>query len=197
MVIPWYDKKKEELITNILNLEIKMFISVPVDQPYSCQQNPEGLGLHREPQFSIWAEDTLQSYLEDLSQAEKEGLNLMTIKYARMENLIPRENNNSLIEEIVALQVRWQQEIIKTYPYLMTGGRRLSTSDDSAYHTSFETYLRSELETYSDNTLALLHRDMLALLKEGINGSERVYEKLAKKFGYESIEAAEQARKGN
>ena len=40
-----------------------MFLSVPADGIYSCQQNPEGFGLHRRALFSIWSVDTLQSYL--------------------------------------------------------------------------------------------------------------------------------------
>jgi hypothetical protein len=60
----------EELIADILELETEMFLSVPADQPYSCQQNPEGFRLHREAQFSIWLKDTLESYLDDLRRAK-------------------------------------------------------------------------------------------------------------------------------
>ena len=172
-----------------------MFLSVPTDQPYSCQQDPEGFRLHRGAQFSIWAEDTLQSYQDDLRRAKQEGSNLMTIKYARMENLIPQKNFNPLIEEIVALNVGWQKEIIEKYPNLMAGGRQISKSNDSIIDTSFKTYLNGELETYSDATLVLLHRDLVRLFNEGINGSMRIYENLTKRLGYDSIQAADQARK--
>jgi hypothetical protein len=114
-----------------------------------------------------------------------------------MENIIPRENFDPLIEKIVALNVHWQQEMIKKYPYLMASGRRLYASADSIHNISFETYLRGELETYSNRTLGLLHHDLLVLYKEGINGAERVYEYLTKKFGYGSIYAADQAKKIN
>ena len=77
----------------------------------------------------------------------------------------------------------------------MAGGRRLVSKDDLIGHPSFETYLRGELETYSDSTLSLLHRDLLELSREGINGAERAYEYLTEKLGYESIAAADQARK--
>ena len=86
--------KKDEIIADILEMELEMFLSVPTDQPYSCQQDPAGFRLHRGAQFSIWAEDTLGSYQDDLRRAREEGTNLMTIKYARMEDLIPRKNFN-------------------------------------------------------------------------------------------------------
>jgi hypothetical protein len=180
-----------DLIEQIVDHELAMFLSVPADGEYSCQRHPESFRLHRRAQFSIWSRDTLNSYLQDLLRAEAEGSNLMTTKYARMDDLIPRTNYNPLIESIVAIQYRWQREIFAKYPNLMQGARPLSSDEDSAFRTSFETYLRGELESYSDHTLALLYRDMNDLQKRGINGSERVYEYLAREMGYNSIEDAE------
>jgi hypothetical protein len=186
---------KEELIAKILEMELKMFLSVPADGVYSCRQNPDGFRIHRGAQFIVWSEDTLQSYMDDLQKAEREDLNLMTIKYARMDNMIPRRNINTLIEKIAAIQLRWQRQMFEKYPNLMAGARKLMDSENKAGGTSFETYLKSELETYSDNTLSLLHRDLSGLEEMGINGSERVYEHLSKIMGYESIEAADAAQK--
>jgi hypothetical protein len=182
---------EKALVERIVDHELEMFLSVPADGEYSCQQNPDSFRLHRRAQFSIWSKDTLESYLQDLLRAEAEGVNLMTIKYARMDSRIPRTNFNPLIEMIVAIQYRWQQEIFARYPNLMGGARPLSSSEDSAYRTSFETYLRGELESYSDNTLALLHRDLNDLNRSGINGSERVYAYLVKELGHDSLEEAE------
>jgi hypothetical protein len=186
---------REKLIANIVELEMEMFLAVPADGIYGCQQDPDGFGLHRRAQFSMWSEDTLQSYLEDLCRAKEDGTNLMTIKYARMEDLIPPENRNSRIDEIVTIQCGWQREMIDTYPYLMAGARPLSRSDDANYNTSFEIYLRGELETYSEGTLALLHRDILKLKKTGVNGSEIIYGHLARELGYDSVGAADRAQK--
>ena len=186
---------REKLIAKIVELELEMFLAVPADGIYSCQQDPDGFRLHRRAQFSMWSEDTLQSYLEDLCRAKEDGTNLMTIKYARMEDLIPPENRNSRIDEIVTIQCGWQREVVEVYPYLMAGARPLSRSDDANYDTSFEIYLRGELETYSEGTLALLHRDILKLKKTGVNGSEKIYEHLVKELGYDSVEAADRAQK--
>lgn len=121
----------------------------------------------------------------------------MTIKYARMDDLIPRENSNPLIDRIAEIQYRWQKELFHKYPHFMAGARPLSEDDDSALKTSFETYLKGELETYSDNTLSLLHRDLRNLAEKRMNGSELVYDYLVKGLGYGSLEEAEQAQKKN
>ena len=61
--------------------------------------------------------------------------------------------------------------------------------------TSFETYARGELETYSERTLGLLHRDLLAMQARGESLSEMVYDYLVRASGYASLEAAERKLK--
>ena len=183
------------ILEKIIALELEMFLAVPADGPCSCQEDPEGFRLHRRAQFSIWSEDTLQSYLDDLYRAQKKAINLMTIKYARMDDLLPAENRNPQIEEIVTVQLRWQTEMVRKFPDLMAGARHLSETDGSTQGTSFETYLRAELETYSNGTIERLHRDVLDYAKAGINGSEKIYAYLVKQLGYDSIETADKAQK--
>jgi hypothetical protein len=190
-------KDSEEFIERIVEMELRMFLTVPADGDYTCRQRPESFRVHRSVQFSVWSTDTLKSYLDDLRRAEERGINLLTVKYARMDNLIPRENMNPLIDEIAAIQFRWQQEMFSRHPILMSGARPLSREEDSDRATSFETYLKGELETYSDNTLSLLFRDMTDLVRRGINGSEVVYEHLVRKLGYGSIDEAERAQRRN
>lgn len=182
------------ILEKIIALELEMFLAVPTEGSCSCQEDPEAFQLHRRAQFSIWSEDTLQSYLNDLHRAKKNAINLMTIKYARMDDLLPAENRNPQIEKIVKIQSRWQTEMVEKYPYLMAGARHLSEAEGPKHGTSFETYLSAELETYSDETLALLHRDLNEYAKAGINGSEKIYAYLVKQLGYDSIETAEQAQ---
>jgi Protein of unknown function (DUF4125) len=186
---------KNAIIERIIELELEMFLAVPADDRYSCQEDPEGFRLHRRAQFSVWSEDTLQSYLDDLHRAKKNGVNLMTIKYARMDNLLPAENRSPQIIKIVAIQLRWQTEMVQKYPHLMAGARHLSGTEDSTDNTSFETYLSAELETYSDATLALFYRDILEYAKAGISGSEKIYAYLVRALGYDTIETADQAQK--
>jgi hypothetical protein len=187
--------EKQEIIKEILGIELEMFLTVRTQQRSSCQDYPESFKRHRRIQFTAWSEPTLKSYLNDLKEAVEKGTNLMTIKYARMDNLIPAENKNPLIDRIVEIQYGWQKEMFKRYPYLMGGARPLSTEEDSARKTSFETYLRGELETYSDTTLELLYKDMSEKLRRGMNMSEEVYGYLAGEMGYSSIDDAEQKTK--
>jgi hypothetical protein len=188
-------QERQALIEDIIAIELEMFLTVPTAQKASCQDHPESFRLHREAQFSAWSDEALESYLNDLHQAKEAGRNLMTIKYARMDDIISQESANPLIEKIVSLQYRWQQEMIRRYPYLMAGGRPLSSMDDSLYRISFETYLRGELETYSDHTLSLLYRDMTDKAASEINMSEEIYSYLVKAMGSASLEAADQAQK--
>ena len=82
----------------------------------------------------------------------------MTLKYARMENLISPLSVNPIIDEIVQMQLEAQREMLLRYPRILSRGRPLE--DDGSASTSFKTYLRGELETYSDKTLELLHGDI-------------------------------------
>ncbi|MBN1364559.1 MAG: DUF4125 family protein [Syntrophaceae bacterium] len=182
----------EDIIKKVLALELKMFLSVPSIGQSSCQNYPESFKLHRKAQFSCWSRETLESYLRDLEKANGKGINLMTHKYARMDDLIPPLNSNPLIDAIVGYQCAWQRAMVKKYPGIMSGGRPLSSAEDSAFLTSFETYLRGELETYSDATLELLNKDILSKKAQGINMAEELYLYLVKEKGYDSLDEAEQ-----
>ena len=156
-------------------------------------------------QFSVWSEETLDAYRNDLERAGDQGQNLMTLKYARMENLIPKLHEdilvNNLIDQIVAIEVEWQREMMKKYPALMQLGRPLDEEDSDSVSTSFVKYLRGELETYSEETLALLYKDVTESHARKENQAEQVYSHLVKSHGYGSIEeaeaAAERRLKGN
>ncbi len=190
-------EQRERLIQEILERELAMFLSVPAREPVSCQQDPEGFRMTRGAQFSVWSEQALASYREDLERAAEEGRNLMTLKYARMENLIPKLHEDilveNLIEQIVAIQVAWQKEMIVKYPFLMRRGRPLEEGEEGLLTTSFVRYLRGELETYSGETLAHLYRDMTESRDSDRNLTEAIYENMVRSHGYVSIDEAEQA----
>ena len=182
---------KDKLISEIIEIEMDMFLSVPNSQKTSCQKYPLRFEMHRRAQFLPWSADTLESYLGDLKKAAKKSENLMTQKYARMDNLIPQTNRNPLINKIVKIQCKWQEEVISKYPNLMHRARPLSNYEDSTDTTSFETYLAGELETYSDKTIGLLYRDICDKIRKKINMAEEVYSVLVKEQGYGSISKAE------
>jgi len=91
---------KEKLIQEILDKELRMFLAVVPQEPVSCQRDPEGFRVTRGAQFSVWSEQTLVSYREDLEKALIEDKNLMTLKYARMDNLIPKLRDDIMVEDL-------------------------------------------------------------------------------------------------
>ncbi len=173
-------EKKWDIIDQIIDYELEMFLSVQAKEEPECRQYPDQFKLNRKAQFSIWSEETLNSYKQDLSAARKKNANLMTLKYARMEGLISLLNDSPFVDKIANIMCRWQKELFNKYPLLKRGARPLSSSEDSVQIRSFETYLRSELETYSEKTLRLIYEDMQEYVQNGINGSELIYLYLSK-----------------
>ncbi|WDP93007.1 MAG: DUF4125 family protein [Desulfobacter sp.] len=194
---------KRELISNILKREWAMFSTVndradldPARKNCpTCRDFPEEFRLHRTAQLMVWSPKTLSLYLKDLEDAQVRQKNLMTYKYARMENLIPKENNSRYIDLIADVLVEWQNAFISKYPGIMSGGRPLTREEDRADIVSFETYLRGELETYSERTLASLYDDILDCRNHGETFPERIYGYLVREKGYDSLNRAEGARR--
>lgn len=190
--------KREELKNNILDIEIKMFQEVPVRECAACQNNMGSFRLIRGAQFVDWSEKTLQSFYNDLLKSEKEDKNLMTLKYARMEYLIECLNLDPLVEEITDIQFEWEKEIYTKYPnFISQMGRPLNESVEHTMNgaVSFKNYLRSELETYSSETLKLLHQDIMEYKKKGINMVEDIYLEVMANLGINSLEKAEEQAK--
>lgn len=190
-------KEKQPIIDKIVQNEWIMFRSVNENpssktrQHPSCRDFPDEFKLHRESKLMPWSTKTLNSYLNDLVQAREAGRNLMTYKYARMDNLIPCENKSPYIDSITKQLVAWQKEFMVQYPGIMSGGRALSGGIRGVDWPSFENYLRCELESYSEKTLQYLSRDIEVMIKQGKSMSEEVYTYLTRKKGYSSLDQAE------
>lgn len=178
------DTGKEHLVEQILGIEVDMFRRVQTDEEPSCRAFMEDMKLHRRGQFASWSTETCASYLDDLNRARTEGRNLMTLKYARMDNLIEPCSTNPLIGEIRDRYVTWQHEVHREYPNTMRRGRDLQ---------DFANYLGCELETYSDATLQLLWNDVEKATGSGRNLAREVYESLARQSGYRTLEEMERA----
>lgn len=175
-----------------------------------CQQERQTFEIMRMSQAESWSETALESYLEDLTTAQKQGRNLMTEKYARMmkstspteyariKHLLPpvTPEATGLIEEITAVILEWEEELSGKYPHLIQRGRPIRNTGDSIFVTSLETYLRGELATYSTRTLDL-YRDHVKRQKSNkINGSEITLARTIKQYGYRSLEEANEKLKG-
>ena len=69
--------------------------------------------------------------------------------------------------------------------------RSIRTSEDTAFNTSYETYLRGEMSTYSESTFVLYSGFIVSLLKQYRNLAMEIMENTAKLYGYDSLDAAE------
>lgn len=179
-----------ELTNQIINLEKEMFLAVQTDGPCNCQSDIAGFDFHRRVQFASWDEASLRSYLHHLEDSRSKGINLMTIKYARMEKLIPPFSDNPLIPVLAQQMTVWQQEMQEKYPKLMSRARPVE--EDAGDFRSFLTYTLGELETYSGETLENLYALHQRCIAEGVNLSEVSYSYMARTLGFGSVSEMEQ-----
>ena len=186
---------KEKVTECILEKELAMFVAVPTEHEAPCQQNPEGFRLFRAAQFSVWSLATLDAYLHDLGQAELQGKNLMTLKYARMDNLIAELHEGPdaylMIDKIVSIELMWQRDMLSKYPSFMKRARIIDEQQQDNRFTSFKRYLRAELETYSYSTLQELLNDVTEAETAGNNMTESIYDSMVKELDYDDLLDAE------
>ena len=83
------------------------------------------------------------------------------------------------------------EEFAAKYPAMGERARRIRTSQDNAFETSYETYLRGELGTYSDKMLELYARFIVGLSSNGSNLAYETMLNTAKLYGYDSVDSAE------
>lgn len=175
----------------------------------SCQGNWPMFHQMRASQFMTWPEDLLRSYLDDLDEANRVGRNLVTEKYARMmastapdeyreriEPFIPHLSDERVArqERVIAVQVAWARDFRGRYPKLGAAMRVLTTAEDTPEDTSFETYLRGELGTYSDRTMALYEAMVEDLQAAGRNLTEQTVANTVRLGGFADLTEAEAAQ---
>ena len=83
------------------------------------------------------------------------------------------------------------EECAKKYPKSATNARSIHTYEDNPYNTSYETYLRGELGTYSEKTLELYGRFMAKIARDGRNLAMEIIENTAKMYGYAGLDDLE------
>lgn len=195
----------QELIAQIVAQEWAMFDEVQNNGGRAdCQNNPKEFEIMRSSQLKTWSDEVLQSYLNDLITAGYAGRNLLTEKYAyMMEQTHPVEFQEIKqflpeispqvrvkIDEIVDINLDWQREADEKYPNLRAKGRPLTSKEDTPYVTSFETYLRGELKTYSADTIMKLHAYTLACLEKHYNMAIANLQNMVVQFGYANLDEA-------
>ena len=179
MTIPAENEQKT--IDAIIERELEMFLAVQsLGGTASCQLRPSNFKAMRWMTHSVLPYEYLISYLEDLETAHNNDINLMTIKYGRMDNLIPVYNDNPLIEKITGVEMLWMQELRQSAP-----GSLRDTDGES-----FKVYLSCELETLSANTLQIYFDAVKNAQSQGRNFAKERYENLRARFDIADAPAA-------
>lgn len=199
---------RQSLVDTIVQMEWEAFDKVQNEGGRaSCQDDWETFSIMRKSQYMTWTDTMLEVFIRHFEESMKVGRNLITEKYGRMmESTVPWEyekikdafpciepKQKAIMEEIIKIQVSWMEEFAREYPNLAGNARSIHTSEDKVFNTSYETYLRGELGTYSEELLMLYGRFVAQLAKEGRNLARMTMENTANLYGYESLELAEKS----
>ena len=201
------DSKNHTIAEEITKLEWQQFqLTENEGGRANCQEDWQTFRIMRMSQFLVWPLNLQESYKKDLERANSNGENLITEKYARMmESTAPEifertikpyikpilEPRKSEQEQIILTQVKWADDFRNRYPHLGFAMRVLKTSEDTEENTSFETYLRGELSTYSAETFAKYQVFIEDLTAKNLNLTQMIITNTVHMYGYDSLESAE------
>ncbi len=203
-------KTKEELVEEIVRAEFAAFDKVQNEGGRaSCQDDWYTFSIMRKSQYLTWNDRMLLQYGYDFTRELSRGRNMITEKYGRMmESTAPEEyeklkayfpelspEKKAIIESVVAMQVQWMEAFEAEYPTLADNARSIRTGEDNRYNTSYETYLRGELGTYSDKMLELYGRYVVETARCGRNLAYEIMGQSVKMYGYSSLAEAEERMK--
>lgn len=203
---PEENKEKLTLVEKLISLEWSAFDKVDNEGGRAdCQDDYKTFSIMRKSQYLTWSEEMLQSFIADFETANKGGINLIAQKYGYMmestapdryaaikDQLMPvSEEKRAVIEQIVEIQVRFMEEFAAAYPLSAGNARSIHTAEDNLYNTSYETYLRGELMTYSDETLMLYGRFIVEKAQNGENLAKQIMNETAVLYGYVSVDDLE------
>lgn len=203
------EKNMNEKIEEIIKTEWQMFQKVNnIGGRACCQDDYETFYIMRRSQYENWAEKMIDVYLDFILHADYIGRNLVEEKYARMmaytdihyynkhlrDRLAPVPlRNYRIINEILKILLPWEDQIARAYPKLAGCGRPVHSEDDQYGFTSMETYARGEMETYPQQLLLLYLDYIKELQAQGLSFSEKVMTSMVARYGYESIQEAEES----
>lgn len=194
--------EKEKLIDEILEKEWNYFSNLNnIGGRADCQDNREDFIIMRKAQWLTFNEETLLSYLEDLNSKnnplfQKYGQMMKynsPKEYEKIKNLLeqPSSQKLDLLEKIIEIYMKWEEEFFKAYPIFSSMGRPLYSKQDDDEDTSIETYLRGELLSYSEKTLALYLKYILEMKNKNINLAVKNMDNLASMQGFENSQDVE------
>lgn len=199
-------KSREELAEETARLEFEAFDKVRNEGGRaSCQNDWPTFSIMRKSQYLTWNHTMLFQYIFDFRREYQRGHNLIEEKYGRMmESTAPEEyekirehfpklseEKKQIIEQICEVQVGWMEAFAQEYPDLADNARSIHTWEDNPTNTSYETYLRGELGTYSDKMLELYGRYIVSYAGRNRNLVYEIMENSVRMYGYQSLDEAE------
>ena len=197
---------REKTIDKIVKLEFEAFDKVQnVGGRASCQNNWPFFYVMRKSQYMTWTDEMLECICNLWEENKAKGWNMITEKYGRMmEHTSPEEYEKikdnfpeksertiAIVNQIAQIQVDWMKDFAKSYPKLASNARDITSDADQIDNTSYETYLKGELLTYSEELLKLYAQFIVNLAREGKNLAYMTIENTAHLQGYATLEDAE------
>ncbi|MCD7836798.1 MAG: DUF4125 family protein, partial [Lachnospiraceae bacterium] len=191
-----------ELVEEIARTEFEAFDKVKNEGGRaSCQNDWPTFSVMRKSQYLTWSRTMLLQYLYDFKREYRRGHNLITEKYGRMmESTAPEkyaeikdnfpvlsDEKRAVIEQIVGIQMEMMESFAEEHPKVAHNARSLHTYEDNIVNTSYETYLRGELSTYSDKMLQLYGEFVVRCVSDNVNIALKTIENSAKLYGYKDI----------
>lgn len=199
-------EEKIKLVEKIVAYEWEAFDKVQgIDGRATCQDDYNTFNIMRSSQYMAWNIELIESFIADFEKALSQNRNLISEKYACMmkstdydnykefEHLLPKISREQarLIEDIIKKQLNLMIELKPKYPNLVQNARVLRTSEDTLNDTSYETYLRGELYTYSLKTTKL-YSDLINYdIENGVNTVKLYITNTAILYGFDDIDSAE------
>ncbi len=203
---------REKAIDEIIKLEFEAFDKVKnKGGRAACQNNYPFFYIMRKSQYLTWTDEMLKAILEQWRYNKSVGWNMITEKYGRMmewtakdeydaiKDNFPKRSEKviNIVDNIAKIQVQWMEEFRKEFPNLADNARDITSDNDNEYNTSYETYLKGELLTYSDELIGLYAQFIVDLSKAGKNLAYMTIENTAHLQGYKTLEEAEEKIKAN
>ena len=192
---------RDDIIDEIVKLEFEAFDKVENEGGRAeCQNDWPFFYVMRKSQYLTWTDEMLLCIRNLWLENKAKGWNMITEKYGRMmentsleeykklEKYFPPKSDatRAIVNQIVQIQVEWMKDFASKYPKLASQARD---------NTSYETYLRGELLTYSEQLIKMYARFVVDLYREGKNLAQMTIENTAHMQGFSSLDEAESSIK--
>ncbi len=197
---------REDAINEIIRLEFEAFDKVKNEGGRAeCQNNWPFFCVMRKSQYLTWTDEMLVCIKNLWLENKSKGWNMITEKYGRMmESTAPDEykeleknfplksdQTRAIVNQIAEIQVEWMKDFAEQYPKLAVQARDITSDTDAIDNASYETYLKGELLTYSDELLKMYAQFVVDLYREGKNLAKMTIENTARLQGFRSLDEAE------